>query len=120
MKFIKNLLGQKEPEGPRWNTKPPGERPAPRRRAEVTEEPVAVVEKKAENPFLDDQFADMELVNDVSPVKDDPYASNTWKYAQESDTRKLKTLHLGSQTAKGSSEDFNPYDTGVFRRGWKD
>jgi len=122
MKFIKNLLGQKEPEGPRWNTKPPGERPAPRRNINgvgVTT-PTPTIAKKEKNPFLDDDFTDMELVNDVSPVKDDPYASNSWKYEQESDTRKLKTLHLGSQTVKGSTEDFNPYDTGVFRRGWKD
>lgn len=119
MKFLKNLLGQKEPEGPRWNTKSPEERPAPRRRTEVAE-PDPQPAKAEVNPFLGDQFAEMEIVNDVSPVKDDPYASNTWKYEQESDARKLKTLHIGSQTEKASGEDFNPYDTGVFRRGWKD
>ncbi len=124
MKFLKNLLGQKEPDGPRWNTKPPGERPAPRRRIEgvgvTTLTPT--IKKKEKNPFLDEDFTDMELVNDVSPVKDDPYASNSWKYERESDTRKLKTLHLSSQTTKDkdSADKFNPYDTGVFRRGWKD
>ena len=119
MKFLKNLLGKNESEGPRWDVKPAEDRPAPRRRAEVTQpDPAPAI--KEENPFLDEQFSDMEIINDVSPIKDDPYSSNTWKYEQESDTRKLKTLHLGSQTEKDPEEDFNPYDTGVFRRGWKD
>ncbi len=119
MKFLKNLLGHKEPEGPRWNIKPPEDRPAPRRRTEAAEPPPAP-QKKEKNPFLDDDFEEMELVNDVAPVKVDPYASNSWKYDQDSDTRKLKTLHLVSKGEQKSADDFNPYDTGVFRRGWKD
>lgn len=120
MKFLKKLLGQDEPEGSQWKVKPLEERPAPRRRAEAAQPEPAPAAKTEKNPFLDEQFAEMELINDVSPIKDDPYASNTWKHDRESDSRKLKTLHLGSQTEKKSDEDFNPYDTGVFRRGWKD
>ena len=62
----------------------------------------------------------MEIINETTPAKVDPYASNTWKIDQDADTRKLKTLHLVSGKEKDNSEDFNPYDTGVFRRGWKD
>ena len=76
--------------------------------------------KKEKNPFLDNDFEDMEIINETAPAKVDPYASNTWKVDQDADTRKLKTLHLVSGTEQDNSEDFNPYDTGVFRRGWKD
>ncbi len=118
MKFLKNLLGQKKPKGTRWNVKPPQDRPAPRRRVAAANAPAQ--NKKEKNPFLDDDFEEMELINDVAPIKVDPYASNTWKYEQDSDTRKLKTLHLVSKGEEKPDEDFNPYDNGVFRRGWKD
>lgn len=120
MKFLKKVLGINEPESSQLKFKPPEERPAPRRRVEVMAAEPVPAEKDKENPFLDDQFADLEIVNDVSSVKDDPYASNSWKLDRDSDTRKLKTLHLGIQPEKKSDEDFNPYDTGVFRRGWRD
>lgn len=119
MKFLKNLLGKPE-EKRKWDIKPPTERPAPRRRAAVVEETIEPA-KKEKNPFLDNEFEDMELVNETSPAKMDPYASNSWKLDKDADTRKLKTLHLvssGKKEAKG--ESCNPYDTGVFRRGWKD
>jgi len=119
MKFLKNLLGSKTDEAPKWDIKPPAERPAPRRRAEAVAE-CAEPPKKEENPFLDNEFEDMEIINDTAPAKVDPYASNTWKVDQDADTRKLKTLHLVSGKQEDNSEEFNPYDTGVFRRGWKD
>ena len=120
MKFLKNLLGQ-EDDKPKWDIKPPEQRPAPRRRAAAADECAQPAKKKEPNPFLDDSFEDMEIVNETSPAEMDPYASNAWKYDQEADTRKLKTLHIGSATDKEDKDpDFNPYDTGVFRRGWKD
>ena len=118
MKFIKNLLGQTD-DKPKWDIKPQDERPAPRRRAEAVVE-CAAPPKKEKNPFLDDDFEDMEIINETAPAKVDPYASNTWKIDQDADTRKLKTLHLTSSREEDNDEDFNPYDTGVFRRGWKD
>ena len=119
MKFLKNLLGKNEHDDAGWKIKPLAERPAPRRRAEAAQ-PEPAPEKKEENPFLNQEFAEMEIVNDISPLKDDPYASNSWRSARESDTRKLKTLHIGKKAEEKSDEDFNPYDTGVFRGGWKD
>lgn len=119
MKFLKSLLGKKEAEEPGLKFRPPEERPAPRRRVAVTEVDAKPAPKE-KNPFLDTEFDEMELVNDVTPARVDPYASNAWKYDQDADTRKLKTLHIGKQTEKDKDPDFNPYDTGVFRRGWKD
>ena len=119
MKFLKSLLGKKETKGPELKFKPPEQRPAPRRRVAVTEVESAPA-KKEKNPFLDTDFDDMELVNDVTPARIDPYSSNSWKYEKDAESRKLKTLHIGKQTEKDKDQDFNPYDTGVFRRGWKD
>jgi len=119
MKFLKNLLGKNDDETPKWDIKPPAERPAPRRRAAAANESDAPATKE-KNPFLDGDFEDMEIVNQTSPAELDPYATNSWKYDKDADTRKLKTLHLAASGKEEEGEDFNPYDTGVFRRGWKD
>jgi hypothetical protein len=38
----------------------------------------------------------------------------------ENDTRKLKTIQIGQADKKPQGSQFNPYDTGSHRRGWKD
>lgn len=119
MKFLKSLLRTKEPETPGFKFKPPEERPAPRRRAAVSEADVTPA-KKEKNPFLDNDFSDMELINEAKASDADPYATNSWKHEKDADSRKLKTLHIGKHKGEPKDPDFNPYDTGVFRRGWKD
>ena len=117
MKLIKALLGKKD-ETPKWDIKPPSERPAPRK-SKVIEEPAPVAEKKERNPFLDDEALDT-LALEVDDINDDnPYATHSWQIDPENDTRKLKTIQIGQATEKNPERQFNPYDTGSMRRGWK-
>jgi len=122
MNLLKKLFGQgrNQPEVPQWNPTPPEQRPAPRRRmqADQAEAPVACKEK---NPFLDDDFGDMALATEAPADVDDPYTSSSWKVEQENNERTLKTTRMTSNHQKDKAEDFNPYDTGVFKeKDWRD
>ena len=119
MKFLKKLMGQEEKATPQWDIKPPSERPAPRK-AMVFDEPLPSEQPpKEKDPFLDDEFLDtMTLEPDAIP-EDNPYATTTWETQMENDTRKLKTVQIGEKTEKPAGSEFNPYDTGKMRRGWK-
>lgn len=120
MKILRKLFGSKEPYSPRWNPTPPEQRPAPRRRAAAAQT-IAPVEKSEKNPFLDEDFGDMELVNDVPADVDDPYTSATWKVEQENNERTLKSTRMVSKKKKNNADKENPYDTGVFQsRDWRD
>lgn len=122
MKFIKQLFGKQDEKPTTWDIKTPAERPEPR--ARVTDsmhgsQPIAP--KKEPNPFLDDPMLDtMSLqIDDIGPVPEDPYQTNSWKLDPNSDIRKLKTIPFGQQTESSPNARFNPYDTGKMRRGWK-
>lgn len=116
MKFLKNLFGNKPDDAPAWDVIPADQRPAPRAR----EEPVLpeIKEPPEENPFLNDAYGKFEL-EDTTETHDNPYSTQSWEVDIESDTRKLRALQLGKKTERADPEDFNPYDTGVFKRGWK-
>jgi hypothetical protein len=116
MKFIKNLLGIDD------NTPKLAVRaPAARKRkatATATTEDGPAPQPKAKDPFLDDaKMNDMSLEADVVP-EGNPYLSKSWEDKLEDDTRKLRTIQTTDKTDK--PVDYNPYDTGSMRRGWKD
>ena len=120
MKFIKKLLGKEDATPPVWDIKPPSERPVVRRRTQVFEQPVAPQsQNKEKDPFLDDDFLDtMTLEADLIP-EDNPYQTHTWETGLDNESRKLKTSQIGEKTDKPAGAEFNPYDTGKMRRGWK-
>ena len=123
MKFLKRLLGQDTDETPTWDVTPADLRPPPRRRAaavaEIEESEQKSDANEEDNPFLTDAFQKFELEGDGAN-QDDPYQSYSWSMDPSSETRKLKKIKVGKHTEKASKkDDFNPYDTGVFKRGWK-
>lgn len=119
MKLLDRLFGHKPEPEPRWQVRPAGERPLPRAcAAQTAPDPAPTTRKKHDNPFLDTDFAGFELVDDT-PDRDDPYESSTWKRDPHTNSRKLEKVQIGKRTEKERGEDFNPYDTGVFKRGWK-
>ena len=128
MNLLKKLfgLGPNQPEGSQWNSKPPEQRPAPKRRVQAAQaaapaQATTPVSGKEKNPFLDDDFGDMELVNEVPDDVDDPYTSATWKVEQENNERTLKATRMVPKHKKNKAVDFNPYDTGVFKeKDWRD
>jgi hypothetical protein len=71
------------------------------------------------NPWLDDEMLDTIQLEADDLVDDEPFQTNSWEHDFENDTRRLKTIAFGTKTAKKSSGEFNPYDTGSMRRGWK-
>ena len=77
--------------------------------------------KKTYTIDLDDPMLDtMSLeVDDLDLSEDNPYRSNTWEFNPDNDTRRLRTIQIGTATEKQSGGNFNPYDTGKMRRGWK-
>ncbi len=123
MSILKSLFGKKdEPTTPTWDIKPRAERAVkPKPRSNVTEPPPVPEAKKERNPFLDDPMLDtMSLqVDDLDFPEDNPYGTNTWELDPDNETRKLRTIQIGSGTEKKQDSDFNPYDTGKMRRGWK-
>ncbi len=134
MKFLKSLLGKDKDEKPTWDIRPASERP-PAKRAQTT--PVAktdinsvvqntapatadsIAPKKGPHPFMDDPMLDTLSLKVDSTTDDDPYSTYSWATDLENDTRKLKTIQVGTKTEKKPSADFNPYDTGKMRRSWK-
>jgi len=125
MKFLKSLLGKDKDETPAWKIRPAAERP-PRRRSEPLpganggKSPAPKAPKKDPNPFLDDPMLDtMTLEVDLLSDEDNPYSTHSWAKEPENETRKLKTIQIGSKTEKKATGDFNPYDTGKMRRSWK-
>jgi hypothetical protein len=120
MKFLKSLLGKESEKVPTWNIRPASERPAPKPRkvsADALPEPAPA--KKESNPFFDDEALNaLQLEADAIP-DDNPYSTYTWEQDLENDTRKLKTIQIGEKTEKKPGSEFNPYDTGQMRRGWK-
>ncbi len=123
MKFLKSLIDKKEdPATPSWNIKPQGQRPAPKPKASQAEfeiPPEASKPKKEKNPFLDDAALDTMALEAEAIPDDNPYATFTWEQDPENDTRKLRTIQIGEKTEKKAGSEFNPYDTGKMRRGWK-
>ncbi len=118
MKFLKTLLGQEE-KTPTWDIKPPEERPAPRKRL-VDEEPPPPAAKKQESDsiFADHELSSFEIEADAIP-DDNPYQTYSWEKDPENDTRKLKTIQISEKSDAPTEDQFNPYDTGTLRRGWK-
>ena len=120
MKFLKKLMGQEDKTPPQWDIKPPSERAAPRKQAAFDEPLPSEQPPEEEDPFLNEDFLDtMSLEADVVP-EDNPYSTLTWdKNRENDDTRKMKTIQIGEKTEKPEGAEFNPYDTGSMRRGWK-
>jgi hypothetical protein len=123
MKFLKSLLGKKEvATTPTWDIKPQGNLPAPKPKDDQAklETPAKTTKTKKEvNPFLDDPALDTMSFEKEAGPDDNPYATFTWEQDPENDTRKMRTIQIGEKTEKKTSGDFDPYDTGKMRRGWK-
>ena len=120
MKFLDKLLGKVPEEIPTWDITPESERPAPKaRRPKAAMDAPSIQPKKEPNPFLDDAALDtMTLEAPIIP-EDNPYATQTWEQDPENDTRKMRSIQIGDKTEKKPGSDFNPYDTGKMKRGWK-
>jgi hypothetical protein len=134
MKLLKSLLGKDKDEKPTWNIMPPSKRP-PARRTKTTPvantdvNPVAqntgpatpdsTASKKEPHPFMDDPMLDTMTLEVDLTTDDDPYSTHSWTTGLENETRKLKTIQVGTKSEKKPSADFNPYDTGKIRRSWK-
>lgn len=117
MKFFKTLLG-KEEETPTWDIKPPAERPASRKKT-VFDEPLPSQKTKEKDPFLDDEMLDTMKLEAEAVPEDNPYDTLTWEQGLDNDTRKMKTIQIGEKTDKPVDSQYNPYDTGSMKRGWK-
>jgi hypothetical protein len=74
---------------------------------------------REKNPFLDSDFAGLEIASDPLPESADPYSTNSWRYDRNDEARRSKAKEYGVHIDE-PPEDFNPYDTGVFRGAWKD
>jgi len=126
MKFLKSLFGQ-EPEPaatPTWDIKPQDAGVAPPRRKQADTGPEKYPTAKPEpeaNPFLDDPMLDtMSLeVDDLEMPDENPYRTSTWEMDPDNDTRRMRTIQVGDKEEKKPGTDFNPYDTGKMRKGWK-
>jgi hypothetical protein len=142
MKFVRKLLGKPEPK-PTWDIKPAEDRPAPREREpEVVEQVLDVspevdpwetsaneftttelgrmdeLPQEEKHPWLDDETLDT-IQLEASDLPEDIYNSGGWDQTFENDTRRLKTIQIGSNTDHDATGAFNPYDTGSMRKGWK-
>lgn len=133
MKFLKKLMGKDERPTPKWDIKPASERPearkpgkfddsgelrvaAARSASQAVPRPQPQEEK---NPFLDDEMLDtMSLVAD--DLEPDHTATQTLEQLFESETKRLRTLNMDKDPAQDTRSNFNPYDTGSMRRGWKE
>ena len=136
MKFIKKLMGKDERRAPQWDIKPAAERPEPRKPSaaddsgelrvaaarsagQAVPRPQPQAPRKEKNPFLDDEMLDtMSLVAD-DLVEENPYATQSLEQLFESETKRLRTLQIDEKELAKSGGNFNPYDTGSMRRGWK-
>jgi hypothetical protein len=119
MKFIKTLLGkQDETPTPKWDIKTPSEHPTPRKET-VFEEQLPSKQPKEKNPFLDDEALDAFALEADAVPEDNPYQTLTWEQDLDNDTRKMKTIQIGEKSEKPTDSQYNPYDTGSMRRGWK-
>jgi hypothetical protein len=129
MNFLKKLIGRferkisrferKAPQDNQWNSRPPAQRPASRRRVQAAQA-IAPDSEEEKNPFLDADFGDMELINDEAADVDDPYTSATWKVEQENNERTLKATGMPPKRRNEKTVDSNPYDTGIFKaRKWR-
>ena len=121
MKILKNLFGKEETQHPpKWDIKPPAERREPRK-SQVLQEEFPQPKKAEPDPFLDDPMLDtMSLeADEIEALDDNPYQTNTWDFDPDNDTRRLRHSQIGEQANKKSGSEFNPYDTGKMRRGWK-
>lgn len=116
MKLLKSLWQGRPGSTNAIKVRPASERPPPRARA--GEDTTVIMQPKEKNPFLDDAAQKFELADDTLDSAD-PYQSHTWQMDPDSDTRKLKTIAIGKNSDKEPGSDFNPYDTGISRRGWK-
>jgi len=119
MKFLKRLLGRNTDVAPTWDVTPADQRPPPRRRrAAAVAELKTSVGKTWGNPFLDEAMQKFELESDGNNAEN-PYDSYSWTLGPENDSRKMEKTQFGKRIDKQSEDHFNPYDTGVFKRGWK-
>jgi hypothetical protein len=120
MKFLDKLMGKVPEEIPTWDIKPASERPVPKpRQSKAAVDAPVVKPKKEPNPFLDDAALDTMTLEVPSGPEDNPYATHTWEQDPENDTRKMRAIQIGDKTEKKPGGEFNPYDTGKMRRGWK-
>ena len=117
MKFFKKLAGTEEKK-PQWDIKPTGEKPAPRKNTAAEEPPPSEV-KREKNPFLDDAHLDTMSLQADDLAMEDPYQTNSWEQAFENDTRKMKSIQIDKGGKGADGNDYNPYDTGSLKRGWK-
>lgn len=147
MKLVRKLLNKPEPT-PTWDIKPASERPEPRTKQaeERVKTPTTVSAKESvdtdpfsdkalnesfgneslnetpaeeKNPWLDDEMLDTIKLEADDLDGGDFYQTSTWEQDFENDTRRLKTIPVGTGTEKKATNPFNPYDTGSMRRGWK-
>ena len=135
MKFIKKLMGNEERPTPKWDIKPAAERPEPRKpgkfddsgelrvaaarsAGETVPRPQPQAQTEEKNPFLDDEMLDtMSLVAD--DIVEDHSATQNLEQLFESETKRLRTLQFDQDPTEDKGNNFNPYDTGSMRRGWK-
>ena len=120
MKFLDKLLGRAPEETPTWDIKPAAERPVPKpHKPKVTMDGPTAKPNREPNPFLDDAALDTMTLEAPTIPEDNPYATHTWEQDPENDTRKMRSIQVGGKTEKKAGSDFNPYDTGKMKRGWK-
>jgi hypothetical protein len=119
MKLLNKLLG-KDTGTPTWDIKPESERPPPKAREQkAAPPPPPAAQNEEPDPFLDDLAVEsMELEAEIIP-EDNPYDTLSWEDSMENDTRKLKTIQMGDKPIEKPGSEFNPYDTGKMKRGWK-
>jgi hypothetical protein len=123
MKFIKKLLGKEEEETPKptptWDIKPLSDRTSSRKKT-IFDEPLPSQQApKEKNPFLDDKMLDTMTLETGAVPEDNPYETHSWEQDLDNDTRKLRTIQIGEKSEKPADSQYNPYDTGSMKRGWK-
>lgn len=124
MKFIKKLLGKKEEAPtptptPTWDIKPPSDRTSSRKKTTFDEPLPSQQAPKEKNPFLDDEMLDTMTLETGAVPEDNPYETHSWEQDLDNDTRKLRTIQIGEKSEKPADSQYNPYDTGSMKRGWK-
>ena len=124
MGIFKSLFGGKSESEPTWDIKPASERPPAWEEDKSAKTKIDTSIPKAPakepNPFLDDEMLDTMQLEAETLHEDNPYQTHSWEMDREEDTRKLRTIQTGKLETKDPDDTFNPYDTGEFRRGWKD
>ncbi len=116
-KFLDKLLGRKKPA---VAARSAAQRPAPARRMAPPVRPKRPVRRTRHSDFLDDEIGGIELAQEKHTEEGNPYATGKWSLDKNDEARKLKAKEHGIISLEDPPEDFNPYDTGIFRGAWKD